>query len=203
MGIVEYSLDFDMSRFPIAAIFISFAAVLGIRSGTCYGFAVVRRTSRSLGHTKLVVSPMMMTTEPTSRFEPSGEEEAAKSTDAGRMSTRKRLSNLTRRFLHSFRPFKRTSMEREASLDDASQRNASPMMIQVDDTKGLISQVEKTIFALPSDGQGTPLDGVSPRDVLIQTGEMQVQIAPIEDMSVIHIDDPVMTRHTRSADHGK
>ena len=94
-------------------------------------------------------------------------------------------------------------MEQEASLDDALQRNASPTMLQVDNTKGLISQVENATFVLRSDVQDTPLDGVSPSDALIQTGEMQEKIAPIEDMTVVHIDEPATTRHSRSAEYGK
>ena len=196
-----------MSRLPIATIFISFAAVLLICSGVCFGFAIVRGASWSPSN--LVVRPMK-TTGPTSRFDPEGEEGADNSTDDEcRRSTRKRLSNLTRRIREIFRKFKRISTDQEGSLDVASQGIASTIQIvdksttQMDNTRALISQGEKMTFALPSNDRGTSLDGVSPTDLLIETEEIQERIAPIENMSVIHVDDPVTTRHTRSAEHGK
>lgn len=196
---------------PIATMLISFA-VLCIRSGMCFGFAVRRigdrfdachnhRSSRR-PHSKLV-RPM---TEPTSsslrrgRSDPD-KAKAEKSTEEGRTSKRKRLSNLARRFRRIFRPFPEIH-EDTTSLDDASQGNASSIRIEEIEEKS--SQGRKMAVALPSDDQGTLLNDVPPRDVTIPIEKTKEQIiTPIENALVIPTDDPMPTRQSRSAEHGK
>jgi hypothetical protein len=203
-----------MNRFSIANIFISFA-VLCMRSGICFGFAA-RRVGVRIGARHLssrsprsrLSRPMTAPTSTSLRLGRSetDEEEAEESTDGGRASTRKRLSNLARRFRRTFRPFPigmrgGISIDQGASLDDASQRNASP--IKTEETKERISQVETTVVAPPSDDQGTLSYDVSPMDLSIQTQDTEEHTVPIENVLVIPTHYPMSTRQSRSARHGK
>jgi hypothetical protein len=83
---------------------------------------------------------------------------------------------------------RRISIDEGSSLDDASQRNASPIM-QIEDTMERTPQVENTL-----------LDDVSAaRDVSVQTQKTEEEpIAPIENTLIIPKE-----RQSRSAEHGK
>ena len=187
-----------MKFFSIATVFISFV-VLCTRSGISFGFAVRRVGVRfgtchcsSRSPRSRLLRPMAEPTSISLRLGRSetDKEEASKSTDEGRASKRKRLFDLARRFRRTFRPFLigirgRIPIDEDTSLDDASQRNASPM--QIEETKERIPQVENTL-----------LDDVSARDVSIQTQKTEEHIAPIENIMIIPTE-----RQSRSAEHGK
>ena len=192
-----------MNKFSIATVFVSFV-VLCARSGVSFGFAVRRVGVLRFGascHCSSRRSRSRLSrpaTEPTSislrlgRSE-TDKDEAEQSTEEGRASKRKRLFDLARRFRRTFRPFligmrRRISIDEESSLDDASQRNASPIM-QIEDTMERTLQVENTL-----------LDDVSAaRDVSVQTQKTEEEpIAPIENTLIIPKE-----RQSRSAEHGK